>query len=144
MSHPPESLKSKGLIMAPRLCRGALSTLVPRPLADRNSSRGYKSATFGLTAPVIWSRSDRPARLLVEYDFNQSFSNPIRVRGPFALETTDYTARVDLTGLPEDREIFVQVMFEDLSNVRNFERARRRSLPHRTTKKSSDSFLMER
>ena len=68
---------------------------------------------------VIWSRSDRPARLLVDWDFSQRFSNPIRVRGPFALETTDYTARVDLTGLPQDREIFVQVMFEDLSNARN-------------------------
>jgi alkaline phosphatase D len=72
---------------------------------------------------VIWSRSDRPARLLVDYDFSQSFSNPIRVRGPFALETTDYTARVDLTGLPEDREIFVQVMFQDLSNERNLSEA---------------------
>jgi alkaline phosphatase D len=57
--------------------------------------------------------------LLVGYDCNRSFSNPIRVSGPFALETTDYTARVELTGLPEAREIFVQVMFDDLSNARN-------------------------
>src|SRR5262245_27319334 len=55
---------------------------------------------------VIWSRSDRPARLLVEYDVSEHFSNPIRVRGPFALETSDYTARVDLTGLRNDSEIF--------------------------------------
>ena len=42
---------------------------------------------------VIWSRSDRPARLLVDYDFSSNFSHPVRVRGPYALETTDYTAR---------------------------------------------------
>ena len=54
---------------------------------------------------VIWSRSDRPARLVVYYDVNPSFSNAIRVRGPFALETTDYTARVDLTELPSDSDI---------------------------------------
>jgi len=65
---------------------------------------------------VIWSRSDRPARLLVEYDINPRFTNPISVRGPFALETSDYTARVDLTGLPENSEVFLRVMFEDLSN----------------------------
>jgi alkaline phosphatase D len=72
---------------------------------------------------VIWSRSDRPARLLVDYDFTEQFSNPTRVRGPFALEPTDYTARVDLTGLPDDSEIFLRVMFQDLSNERNLSEA---------------------
>jgi alkaline phosphatase D len=65
---------------------------------------------------VIWSRSDRPSRMFVEYDFNSRFANPIAVRGPFALETSDYTARVDLTSLPENSEVFVRVLFEDLSN----------------------------
>src|SRR5262245_2806297 len=65
---------------------------------------------------VVWSRSDRPARMFVEYDFNPRFTNPIGVRGPFALETSDYTVRVDLTELPENSEVFVRVMFEDLSN----------------------------
>jgi alkaline phosphatase D len=66
---------------------------------------------------VIWSRSDRPSRMLVEYDFSPRFANPIPVRGPFALETSDYIARVDLTGLPDNSEVFVRVMFEDLSNA---------------------------
>src|SRR5262249_2029759 len=39
-------------------------------------------------------------------------------RGPYALETSDYVARVDLTGLPSDSDIFVRVMFQDLSNDR--------------------------
>jgi alkaline phosphatase D len=83
---------------------------------------------------VIWSRSDRPARLLVDYDFTEQFSNPTRVRGPFALEPTDYTARVDLTGLPDDSEIFLRVMFQDLSNERNSSEAvagRFRTAPRR-------------
>ena len=67
---------------------------------------------------VIWSRSDRPARLLVEYDVSEHFVKPTRVRGPFALDTTDFTARVDLTDLPDDSAIFVRVMFQDLSNDR--------------------------
>ena len=54
--------------------------------------------------------------MFVEYDFNPRFTNPIVVRGPFALDTSDYTARVDLTELPENSEVFVRVMFEDLSN----------------------------
>ena len=67
---------------------------------------------------VIWSRADRPARLVVDYDVSSRFDDAVRVRGPFALENTDYTARVDLTDLPDDSEIYVRVMFQDLSNDR--------------------------
>jgi alkaline phosphatase D len=64
---------------------------------------------------IVWSRSDRPARLLVERAFKPDFSDAVRLRGPLALETSDYTARIDLTGLPSDREVFLRVMFEGLS-----------------------------
>lgn len=64
---------------------------------------------------IVWSRSDRPARLLVERSLHADFRDAVRVRGPLALDTSDYTARVDLTDLPSDREIFVRVSFEDLS-----------------------------
>jgi alkaline phosphatase D len=67
---------------------------------------------------MVWSRSDRPARLVVERAYKADFSDAVRVRGPLALETSDFTARVDLTGLPNDREVFVRVMFESLSNER--------------------------
>ncbi len=64
---------------------------------------------------IVWSRSDRPARLLVERSLHADFRDAVRIRGPLALDTSDYTARVDLTDLPSDREIFVRVSFEDLS-----------------------------
>ena len=48
----------------------------------------------------MWSRSDRPARLIVEYSTTPSFTDTRRIVGPAALEDTDFTARVDLTGLP--------------------------------------------
>lgn len=67
---------------------------------------------------MIWSRSDRPARMYVEYDISPNFESPVRIRGPYALETTDFTARLDLQQLPCDREIFVRVLFQDLSNDR--------------------------
>jgi alkaline phosphatase D len=66
---------------------------------------------------VLWSRSDRPARLRVEYALSPSFAGAVRIAGPHALSDTDYTARVDLAGLPPDRRIFVRVSFEDLSNA---------------------------
>jgi len=67
---------------------------------------------------LVWSRADRPARLIVERAFREDFSDAVQVRGPLALEESDYTARLDLTGLPADREVFVRVSFEDLSSGR--------------------------
>ncbi len=64
---------------------------------------------------VIWSRCDRPARMIVEYDLDYSFHNPQRIIGPAALETSDYTARINLTNLPPNRDIFYRVTFEDLA-----------------------------
>lgn len=59
-----------------------------------------------------------PARLHVEYAFDENFSRPVRVRGPLALESSDFTARVDLPGLPADRQVFVRSWFENLDNAR--------------------------
>ncbi len=67
---------------------------------------------------LLWTRSDRPARLWVEYATNPKFDSATRVRGPLALETNDHIARVDLRGLPADRELFVRAMFEDLGGAK--------------------------
>jgi alkaline phosphatase D len=52
--------------------------------------------------------------MLVEWATTPRFHDSVRVRGPHAIEVTGYTARVDLTGLPEGRDIFVRVKFEGL------------------------------
>lgn len=67
---------------------------------------------------IIWSRSDRPARMMIEYSHHDDFRDAKLIRGPFALETSDYTVRQDLTGLPEGKDVFVKVWFEDLTNMR--------------------------
>ena len=65
---------------------------------------------------ILWSKTDRPARLIVEYATDDAFRNPRRLRGPAALAESDFTARVDLTGLPSGQEIFYRVTFEDLAD----------------------------
>ncbi len=67
---------------------------------------------------MIWSRSDRAARMFVKYAFNEQFTDAITIRGPYAMEGTDFTARQDLVGLPDGADVFVKVWFEDLTNVR--------------------------
>ena len=65
---------------------------------------------------IVWSRSDRPSRMVVEYSFNPDFKDSALIQGPLALENSDYTARIDLTGLPSGQDVFVKVMFQELNN----------------------------
>ena len=65
---------------------------------------------------IVWSRADRPSRMIVEYSFNSDFKDSKLVQGPLALENTDYTARIDLIGLPSGQDVFVRVSFQDLNN----------------------------
>jgi alkaline phosphatase D len=83
------------------------------------------STAFGATAgdvdndrAIIWSRTDRAARLVVEYATTESFANPSRIVGPAALEATDFTARVDLAGLRQGQRMFYRVRFQSLADLR--------------------------
>ena len=69
---------------------------------------------------LIWSRADRPARMVVEYSTTEKFDDVMRRVGPAALEPTDYTTRVVLTGLPPGQRIFYRVLFQDLSDLKTW------------------------
>ena len=67
---------------------------------------------------IVWSRSDRSARMIVEYSTTESLQNSKRIIGPAAIESSDFTARVDLSGLPSGQKIFYRVSFQDLENTK--------------------------
>src|SRR5262249_16680072 len=67
---------------------------------------------------IVWSRSDRSARMVVEWSTSDRFVDARRIVGPAALEPTDFTARVDLQGLPADQRISYRVTFVDLADNR--------------------------
>jgi len=94
-------LKSSALLLGAAAVPLVGSRRATAAVATPQLEQGLQIGDVVADRAVIWSRSDRPARLVVDYDVNPSFSNAMRVRGPFALETTDYTARVDLTELPQ-------------------------------------------
>lgn len=85
-----------------------------RPVLDQGIQIGDVTANRS----IIWSRADRPSRMLVEYSYDESFRRSIEVPGPYALEKSDFTARVDLSGLIPNHDVFVRVRFEDLHSGR--------------------------
>ena len=72
-----------------------------------------KPPEFGLMAgdvspgrALIWSRATAESRLIVEW-------NGRRIKGPVCSAASDFTGRVQLTGLPPGENISYQVRFED-------------------------------
>lgn len=61
---------------------------------------------------VIWSRSDRPARLVVEWSTSPAFTAKARVQGPFTTADVDLVAKVALDGLPASTRIHYRARFE--------------------------------
>ena len=67
---------------------------------------------------MVWSQSDRLSQMVVEYDTTERFTNPSRVTGPVATDATDFTTRVDLSGLPQGQSMFLRVRYIDPNNSR--------------------------
>ncbi|NJM71172.1 MAG: alkaline phosphatase [Scytonema sp. RU_4_4] len=107
--------KSTGFAQAP--------AIITSEKARPSIPYGVASGDINGNRAVIWSRSDRPTRMIVEYATDESFRGAQRVLGPTALETSDYTARVYLKNLPSAQQIFYRVTFQDLSDTKIYSTA---------------------
>jgi alkaline phosphatase D len=61
---------------------------------------------------VVWSKCDRPARMIVEWSTSETLKDARRIEGPLAVAEGDYTARVELGELPPGRPIHYRMVFE--------------------------------
>ncbi|KAB0490102.1 alkaline phosphatase D family protein [Pseudomonas vancouverensis] len=96
-------------LLLPGLAPAVIASVKDRPqLTD-----GVQSGDLLGDRAIIWSRCDRPARMVVEWDTRSLFTQPRRFVSPLADARTDFTARVELSGLPADQAIFYRVQFED-------------------------------
>jgi alkaline phosphatase D len=93
----------------------APAVIVPeraRPAIPCGTASGDVTGRSGL----VWSRTDRPARMVVEWSTTDSFRDARRVVGPAALPENDFTARVVLPDLPPGQRIAYRVTFRDLAS----------------------------
>ena len=77
---------------------------------------GIQFGDVGADGAIVWSRSDRIATMIVEYDTTDRFANPSRIIGPTATDATDFTTRIDLSNLPAGQTMFVRVSYADPNN----------------------------
>jgi alkaline phosphatase D len=102
-----------GLAAAGGLARPALAAS-GRPVI----THGIQSGDITANSAVIWSRADRAARMMVEVAATEDFKNARMIRGPHAFETSDFTAKIDLTGLEAGQDVFYRVHFQSLESDR--------------------------
>ncbi|MFI9612583.1 alkaline phosphatase D family protein [Streptomyces sp. NPDC052023] len=85
-----------------------------RPKAGWGVQTGDVSAHSGL----VWVRSDRPARMIVETSATESFRTPRRWYGPLLGRDSDYTGTTPLHGLPSGEQIHYRVLLADPDDPR--------------------------
>ena len=71
---------------------------------------------------ILWTQTDRPAQLVVDWSTDAQFRSPGRVKtlepGPTALGDADFTVKTMLRGLPAGQRIYYRASFVDLANPR--------------------------
>jgi alkaline phosphatase D len=82
-------------------------------------THGVQSGDVSVHGAVLWTRSDRPARMVVELSRDEKFRHGVRrLRGPLLTPRTDLTGRLDLCGLPRGTEVHYRVRAVDLDDPR--------------------------
>ncbi len=100
--------------LAANSCASVAADNVKPPLMQQ----GIQFGDLNRGSIMVWSRSNRDARMMVEYALNDQFTDSKIIRGPYALSVSDHTAKQELTGLPLGKDVYVRVWFEDLTNAR--------------------------
>jgi alkaline phosphatase D len=79
---------------------------------------GVQSGDVRDGAAVLWSRADRPARLVAEISRDPSFRGARRVRGPVVTPASDLTGEIPLRGLPRGIDLHYRIRAVDLDDPR--------------------------
>ncbi|MDF1794100.1 MAG: alkaline phosphatase D family protein [Thalassobaculaceae bacterium] len=108
--HLLQSTAAAGLVLA----APAISYAASRPLVTHGVQSGDVDATSGM----IWARTDRPAKTLVEVATTESFRDAVRLAPTTAMPESDFAVKRLLTDLLSDQEVFYRVVFQDLVSDR--------------------------
>ncbi|MGM0362988.1 alkaline phosphatase D family protein [Streptomyces griseoaurantiacus] len=124
MSHPPSPARRN--VLRGALAASAAVTL-PTTLgaAPAFARSGRPAAPWGVQAGdvtahsgLVWVRSDRPARMIVETAATESFRQARRWHGPLLGPGTDLTGTTRLHGLPAGEQIHYRVLLADPDDPR--------------------------
>ncbi|WP_432196086.1 alkaline phosphatase D family protein [Streptomyces sp. bgisy027] len=105
---------SAALTLPTALGSAPVFALSGRPKAGWGVQTGDVTCDSGL----VWVRSDRPARMIVETSATESFRKTRRWHGPLLGADTDFTGTTRLRGLPSGEQIHYRVLLADPDDPR--------------------------
>lgn len=79
-------------------------------------THGIQSGDISANSAVVWSRADRASRMMIEVAATEDFKNARMIRGPHALANSDFTAKINLTGLEAGQDVHYRVHFGSLDD----------------------------
>lgn len=102
-----------GTAFAASLALPAISRAAARPVF----THGVQSGDVDMSSGMIWTRTDRPARVTMEVSTTESFENVRRLASLDAIPTSDMTVKRLVDGLPSDQDIFYRFTAADLNDI---------------------------
>ncbi|GGX24308.1 alkaline phosphatase D family protein [Streptomyces chartreusis] len=97
----------------------ALGSAPAFALSGRPKARwGVQTGDVTCDSGLVWVRSDRPARMIVETSATESFRTSRRWHGPLLGADTDFTGTTRLRGLPSGEQIHYRVLLADPDDPR--------------------------
>ena len=95
------------------LAAPAISRAATRPVF----THGVQSGDINTSSGMIWTRTDRPARIEMEISTTESFSNAHAVAPIDAIPNSDMAVKRLVDNLPSDQDIFYRFTAADLSDI---------------------------
>ncbi|OLR95342.1 alkaline phosphatase D family protein [Actinokineospora bangkokensis] len=111
-------LRASGLSVAAGvvLPGAALATTTPSSAGPRSRpvlTHGVQTGDATADGAIVWTRADRPSRMVVEVSDRPDFRHARTVRGPLLTPATDGTGQVRVSGSAPGREVHYRVRAED-------------------------------
>ena len=104
-----------GLVVAAGAAPGWSAHAVPLVRRGRPElTHGVQSGDVLAHEATIWTRADRPSRMLVEVSHRPDLRGARRLHGPVLTPESDHTGKTVLRGLPSGRDLYYRVRAEEL------------------------------
>ena len=107
------SASAVGLVGAAGLAMPYYSRANQRPAFTHGVQSGDVDASSGM----VWTRTDRPARVMFEVSSTEDFANATRLAALDTSPASDFTVKRLLTDLASDQDIFYRMTAADLADI---------------------------
>ena len=102
-----------GTAFAASLAMPAISRASARPVF----THGVQSGDVDTMSGMIWTRTDRPAQVMMEVSTTESFANARQLAPLTAAPESDFAVKRLVEGLPSDQDIFYRFVAADLNDM---------------------------